>query len=82
MAPYESHKIGDYFIKEFLKSALKRFSLNKDIASEINEIVFADFNNAEIRREYKNIDILVISPKNKFLWNTAINHFQSIRKNR
>ena len=67
MAPYESHKIGDYFLKEFLKNALKRFSLNKNIDSEINEIVFADFNDAEIRREYKNIDILVISPKNKFL---------------
>lgn len=67
MAPYESHKLGDYFLKEFLKSAIKEYSLNTDISLSLKDIAFLKFDDAEIRREYKNIDLLIVSPQNKFV---------------
>lgn len=67
MTPYENHELGDYFLKEFLKSAIKNFSSSEDTEIDLKDIAFADLSDAEIRREYKNIDILIISPKNEFL---------------
>ena len=67
MTPYESHKLGDYFLKEFLKSAIKEYSLNTDISLSLKDIAFLKFDDAEIRREYKNIDLLIVSAQNKFV---------------
>ena len=67
MTPYENHELGDYFLKEFLKSAIKNFSSSEKTEIDLKDVAFANFSDAEIRREYKNIDILVISPQNKFL---------------
>ena len=67
MTPYENHELGDYFLKEFLKSAIKNFSSDENTEIELKDIAFADLSDAEIRREYKNIDILIISPQNNFL---------------
>lgn len=67
MAPYENHGVGDYFLKEFLKEALKECSLNENIKASLSDVIFNDFSDTEIRREYKNIDILIVSPKNKFV---------------
>ena len=67
MTPYESHKLGDYFLKEFLKSAIKEYSLNTDISLSLKDIAFLKFDDAEIRREYKNIDLLIVSQQNKFV---------------
>lgn len=67
MAPYESHELGDYFLKEFLKSAIKKFSLNEKTELCLSDIALKNFNNAEIRREYKNIDILIIDSDNQFV---------------
>ena len=67
MAPYESHKLGAYFLKEFLKSAIKEYSLNEKVKLGLKDIIFFNLDDVEIRREYKNIDLLIISPQNKFL---------------
>ena len=67
MTPYENHELGDYFIKEFLKSAIKDYSLKDETELSLSEIAFLNLSDVEIRREYKNIDILIISPQNKFL---------------
>lgn len=67
MAPNEKHGIGDYFLKEFLKIALKEFSQEEKIKAKIDDVIFEDFSNTEIRREYKNIDLLIINHKSKFL---------------
>ena len=63
----ENHNIGDYFLKEFLKNALARYRNNEQIDVKLHDVVFEDFSDVEIRREYHNIDILITSPKNKFL---------------
>ena len=67
MNPYEKHGLRDYFLKEFLKEALKNFSQDEKIKAKIDDIVFEDFSDVEIRREYKNIDLLIINHKSKFL---------------
>lgn len=67
MTPYETHRLGAYFLKEFLKTAIKEFSLNENIHLGLQDIVFFNLEDAEIRREYKNIDLLVISPQNNFV---------------
>lgn len=67
MTPYENHGLGDYFLKEFLKSAIRDYSLDSNIELSLKDIAFFNLNDAEIRREYKNIDILIISPQNNFL---------------
>lgn len=67
MTPYENHELGDYFLKEFLKSAIKDYSLKDETELSLSEIAFLNLSDVEIRREYKNIDILIISSQNKFL---------------
>lgn len=67
MTPYENHGLGDYFLKEFLKSAIRDYSLDSNIELSLKDIAFFNLNDSEIRREYKNIDILIISPQNNFL---------------
>lgn len=67
MSPYETHKIGDYFLKEFLKSALKNYSHKEETEISLSDLIFFNLDDAEIRREYKNIDLLVISAKNNFI---------------
>jgi len=52
--PSESHKLGDTFLKGFLLNVL----------AELNAV---DFSDIEVRREWKYIDILVHSPKNKLV---------------
>lgn len=41
MAPYESHKLGAYFLKEFLKSAIKEYSLNEKVKLGLKDIIFS-----------------------------------------
>lgn len=67
MSPFETHGLGDYFLKEFLKSAIKDYSLDENIEISLKDIVFLDLDDTEIKREYKNIDLLLISLQNKFV---------------
>ena len=67
MSPYETHGLGDYFLKEFLKSAIKEYSLDEKIEISLKDIVFYNLDDADIKREYKHIDLLVISRQNQFV---------------
>ena len=67
MTPYENHELGDYFLKEFLKEAIKSFSQDKMVALSLSDIAFTDFSDCEIKREHENIDILIINSKQHFL---------------
>ena len=58
--PYENHGLGGYFVKQFLKYLISR---NKDyLDPKISLFDFEIFNytTIEIRREWQNIDILII----------------------
>ena len=67
MTPYETHKLGSYFLKEFLKEAIKDYSLDENIALSLKDIVFCNFDDTEVKREYKNIDLLLINHTNNFV---------------
>lgn len=71
--PSETHGFGDYFLKEFLKKVL--YQNKKQIADfkgsynlpSIFDIDTWDMSDIEVRREFKNIDILLIDETNKFI---------------
>lgn len=67
MNPRESHNIGDYFLKVFLELSMKDYIQDNRIEINPVDILGARYWDCEIRREYKNIDILIINPDNKFL---------------
>jgi PD-(D/E)XK nuclease superfamily len=57
--PSQNHGLGDLFLKKFLKQIL--FKAEETNLSAV-DIDIADLNDAEIRREWRNIDILIILP--------------------
>lgn len=67
MNPREKHNVGDYFLKEFFKTALNGFGCDPRIGIKPLDIINERFYDCEIRREYNNIDILIINPDSKFL---------------
>ncbi len=67
--PNETHNLGDYALKEFIKIYYKENEfqdLGNDARLSVFDFVFLDFDDLEIRREYKNIDLLFLSRKNEF----------------
>lgn len=62
--PFENHRLGDLFLKKLLICVfLKR---ENPPLSPIG-IDIADFEDVEIRREWRNIDILIYSPSNRLV---------------
>jgi hypothetical protein len=67
--PNESHGLGEHFIKEFIKLYYKGNDY-QDLGVEGNRLsvfdfVRMDFDDLEIKREHKNIDLLLLSKSNK-----------------
>lgn len=67
MTPRESHNIVDYFLKAFLEFSIKDFINDSRIKIDPIDILGVTYYDCEIRREYCNIDILIINPDNKFV---------------
>jgi hypothetical protein len=64
--PSGNHHLNDRVIKKFITEVILNNETVK-IPFNIRDIYLADFNDAEIFREYKNIDILIKSEINKTL---------------
>lgn len=67
--PTESHNLGDFALKEFIKIYFKEHqfqNLGNATGLSVFEFVQLDFDDLEIRREYKNIDLIFLSRKNEF----------------
>ena len=62
--PSESHYFGDLFLKKFLISSLLSF---KNPPFSAISIDVANLEDAEVKREYKNIDILIYSSSEKIV---------------
>jgi hypothetical protein len=62
--PNASHHLGDVFLKTFLKRLL--LEADNATVSPI-EIDVATLTDTEVRREWKNIDILLVSPGSKIV---------------
>ncbi|HLP87657.1 MAG TPA: PD-(D/E)XK nuclease family protein [Nostocaceae cyanobacterium] len=68
--PSQNHRLGDIFLKRFLKGVLLESDENideeyKKISSF--DIEMADLTDAEVRREWQNMDIFIHSPSNKLV---------------
>jgi len=67
LTPNANHGCGDYFVKLFLKYI---FNTNKNYIKStltIFDLEVFDYSDLEIRREWNNTDILIISEENKFV---------------
>jgi PD-(D/E)XK nuclease superfamily len=62
--PSETHYFGDLFLKRFLITALRNL---EDAPLRAIEIDVANLEDAEVKREYKNIDILIHSSSEKIV---------------
>ena len=51
LSPFENHKLGDYFVKEFLMSAIRAYSQKDEISISLTDVVFEDFSDMDIKRE-------------------------------
>ena len=65
--PQESHGLDDQFLKAFLSTAFSE-SNNSKLSLKALEIYQANMMDAEVRREWKNIDLLVISRQNGWIF--------------
>ena len=64
--PQETHGLGDTFLKAFLSEALRgQHDTGKPSALDVSQ---ADLIDAEVRREWKNIDLLILSPRNGWVF--------------
>lgn len=65
--PDGNHGLDDYFLKKVLSQIVRDNydNLNGDV--DLEKIHFADFGDSIVRREYNNIDILLISENNKLI---------------
>lgn len=61
--PKETHGLGDHFLRAFLSEALKGGSSKKPNALQISQ---SDMRDADIRCEWNNIDIFILSPQNRW----------------
>jgi len=62
--PSEKHQLKDLFIKKLLINILPH---SQDAPLDILDVSISDFNDAEVRREWKNIDLLIYSQSNNFV---------------
>ena len=67
--PNETHNLGDFALKEFIKIYFKENqfqNFGNETGLSVFDFVQLDFDDLEIRREYKNIDLIFLSRKNQF----------------
>ncbi|WP_179066327.1 PD-(D/E)XK nuclease family protein [Nostoc sp. C052] len=68
--PSENHRLDDIFLKRFLKRVLlEEYEPKDEKYTKVSpvDIDIADFTDADVRREWQNIDILIYSPRNKLV---------------
>lgn len=67
--PNETHNLGDYALKEFIKIYYRENqfqNLGNNAGLSVFDFVQLDFDDLEVRREYKNIDLIFLSKSNQF----------------
>ena len=66
LSPQETHGLGDKFLKAFLAEALRGH--DESLRPSALQVSQADMMDADIRREWRNIDLLVLSPANGWIF--------------
>ena len=66
MNPNETHQLGDSFLQLFFQKVISNLNpVNPGLS--IFDIEGMSFDDVDIRREWRNIDLLIVSPENSFL---------------
>ena len=65
--PTETHGLGDYWLRQFLKKVIKNGEEILGITFSLFDLDSWDLTQAEVRREWRNIDILILDEKNQFV---------------
>lgn len=66
LSPQETHGLGDAFLRSFLSESLRGIEGTSGLSAlDVSE---ADMSDAEVRREWQNIDLLVLSPRNRWVF--------------
>lgn len=68
LSPRENHDMGDYILKKLIQTISYQY-YDEDHEEKIDPIKIAliDYDDFEVRREWKNIDILLVSKQNKYI---------------
>lgn len=61
--PMETHGLGDHFLKAFLSESIKGDHGKKPYALQVSQ---SDMRDADVRCEWNNIDIFILSPQNRW----------------
>ena len=61
-----NHGVGDKFIRRFMQKVIKANQGIKTINSDVIKLSLLDFDTFIIKREWKNIDIFMVSDEEKF----------------
>ena len=64
LSPRESHGLGDRFVKAFLAESLK--SAESPAEPNALDVIQADLNDIEVRREWLRTDLFLLSPRNRW----------------
>ena len=65
--PTETHGLGDYWVRQFLRKVLKTYEGIQDNVPSLFDLDSWDLTQAEIRKEWHRIDILIRDDINKFI---------------
>lgn len=68
--PNDNHGLDDIFLKKFIQKIVyknRRAFLNKNGKFDLISTSLMDYHDFIVRREYRNIDLLIYSEKNKFV---------------
>ena len=65
--PTETHGLGDYWLRQFLKKVIKNGEEILGNTFSLFDLDGWDLTQAEVRREWRNIDILILDKNNQFV---------------
>jgi hypothetical protein len=67
LSPQQTHGLGDAFLKRLVQKALNNSSIELPPISALT-VALADFSDALVSREWRNIDLLIESKNNTFVF--------------
>ena len=65
--PTETHGLGDYWLRQFLRRVIKNGEGILDNAPSLFDLDDWSLDRAEVRKEWRNIDVLVLDEGNRFV---------------
>ena len=67
LAPSETHGLGDYWLRQFLRQVVKAGRGNSDDFLTLFDLDALNLGQAEVRREWRNIDLLILDQEHRFV---------------